>query len=1189
MSDPCRGIGPVAGLLVEKFRSAPLFLALFVAATAKIAFASGDEIGGFRTLGVVDGLPDSNVEAMVQDARGFVWIATRSGLVRHEGARLRSLDIDADRPGALPGNNVMTLKADRDGSVWAAVEGHGVVQIGPDLQVNLHLKPASQGGPLPDQDVWSITQDCDGALWFAHMQGGLSRYVDGREGVERVPQNDGHGLAQSGFQMHLELDSDCRLWLVQSNRLGVLDADKGLHFQPVLNRADDQALMTSMRALGPDRVLLQGSRLSRVLEDGGGWVVQEWFDAGAVVVDVVRHSDGWLSISTFEGLVRWHPELDRQIRIGPSEAGHQGLASRELFHLLLDREGGLWINKARSGLAYLPPTAWAFRHLRRDPSRPDGLPMRAVYAVLPTESADQLWVAGRTQGLHKLDLQTGTTQPASAVLGNPSLDDFDRIHRLAQVDSRLLVGWTSQIDSFDLDLGSLSRVFSSRSLAQGTIRFVAADSPDHVWLATHEAGLYQVNLSSQKTLHFGPDEEGAQNLPASSITAMTRDESGRWWLAAEAYLLSHDSEQSRFLPRLRMEGGTIRALTWRDGQLWVANDRTLSRWRETPGGMTRLDSRSFEELVPGGRPFAFHYADDQSLWLLLTSGLLRIDAFSGAINYVGRQLGLDIGEILSYAFARLPDGRLALGGSRGLALLDPEAIKLPSLPPAPIITQIRQGETVLPRNALTRLEHWQRDLYFDFSSPSFIDPERLRYRIRLLGHQNEWESADARMSKSFHDLSPGQYRFEVQVGRPGGAWAEASTALAFDIAAPLWRRPLAYLAYGLVLLGFTFYAVWLLRRSARRKRGYLQAREDRRVAQQADQAKSDFLAVMSHEMRTPLHGVLGMLDLIQRRAREPQVLELLSTVQRSGRQLKRIVDDALDLSRIEANQLTLDSAPFELLPALEQVVELFAPMAASAGLDLRVRFDSSLSPVAVGDRDRLIQVIGNLLSNAIKFTRSGAVEIELREAPEGTLRIRVADSGPGINERDRARLFKKFQQLDHPSQSGYRGSGLGLAITRELIHAMGGQIELISRPLRGACFEMVLPNCLMPSDSPIGSTLLNGICLDSLILAPDRRLIHRLARRWGFSHRRSAPASRDPADALLVDPRAVPSVGSVDGYAAFFYLHTPFVPTPQAWRESPLGSAIEWPITEQRLIRALLAWTLSGQGAKPPESSSSGA
>jgi len=245
--------------------------------------------------------------------------------------------------------------------------------------------------------------------------------------------------------------------------------------------------------------------------------------------------------------------------------------------------------------------------------------------------------------------------------------------------------------------------------------------------------------------------------------------------------------------------------------------------------------------------------------------------------------------------------------------------------------------------------------------------------------------------------------------------------------------------------------------------------------------------------------------------------------------------------------------------------------------------------VAVGDRDRLIQVIGNLLSNAIKFTRSGAVEIELREAPEGTLRIRVADSGPGINERDRARLFKKFQQLDHPSQSGYRGSGLGLAITRELIHAMGGQIELISRPLRGACFEMVLPNCLMPSDSPIGSTLLNGICLDSLILAPDRRLIHRLARRWGFSHRRSAPASRDPADALLVDPRAVPSVGSVDGYAAFFYLHTPFVPTPQAWRESPLGSAIEWPITEQRLIRALLAWTLSGQGAKPPESSSSGA
>ena len=330
-------------------------------------------------------------------------------------------------------------------------------------------------------------------------------------------------------------------------------------------------------------------------------------------------------------------------------------------------------------------------------------------------------------------------------------------------------------------------------------------------------------------------------------------------------------------------------------------------------------------------------------------------------------------------------------------------------------------------------------------------------------------------------------------------------------------------------------------------------------------------------MRTPLHGVLGMLDLIERRVQEPQIRELVSTVQRSGRQLKRIVDDALDLSRIEANQLTLDSAPFELLPALEQVVELFAPMAASAGLDLRLRFDSAISPLMVGDRDRLIQVIGNLLSNAIKFTPSGAVEIELREAPAGTLRVRVTDTGPGISEAGRERLFQKFQQLDGSGESTYQGSGLGLAITRQLIEAMGGRIDLVSRALPGACFEMVIPDCLSGSDVPTGSAVLNGLCLDSELAPSERRIVHGLARRWGVLHRPAMAGRHAKGDVLLVDPRISSSVIHLNEYACIFYLDTPFVAPPEAWRHTNQFIPIGWPLTEQRLIRGLMRRKLEEQ------------
>ena len=1170
---------------------APAFLVcICLICVDRPALAGVDQTGGFRTISVADGLPDNNVEAMVQDASGFVWIATRSGLVRHEGARLRAMDIDADRFGALPGNNVMALAADRDGSVWAAIEGHGVVRIGPDLRVNLHLKPDRQGGALPEADVWSITQDCDGAIWLAHMQGGLSRFVEGRDGVERITQVAEHGLAASGFQMHLELDPACRLWLVQSDRLSVLDSDRGSGnvFQPVAERADDQALMTSIRVLGQDLVLLQGSRILRVIQDGSAWVVEEWFDAGAVVVDVARHDDGWLSISTFEGLVRWHPAQGQAHRTGPEDAGYHGLASQELFHLLLDREGGLWINRARSGLAYMPPTAWAFRRLRHDPTRSDGLPMRAVYAVLPAESADHLWIAGRTEGLHRLALASATTRPASAVLGHAGLDDFERIHRLARVDSRLLVARSSQVDAFDPERQSLSRVFDSPDLSRGTVGFMTPDGPDRFWLATLEAGLYQIDIPTRATRRFSPDEGGPGRLPAPNIGAMALDASGRWWLAADAYLLSQADEGQGFVLRHRLSDGAIRAMSWRDGQLWIASDQTLSRWQETADGMARISARSFADLVPGGRPFTFHHAADGSLWLLLTSGLLRIDSGTDMLDYVGPQLGLDIGEILSYSHAALPDGQLALGGSRGLALFDPTALKMPDLPPAPIITRVRLGETVLPRTALNRLEHWQGDLYFDFSSPSFIDPDRLRYRIRLLGQRDQWETTDARLSQAYRDLGPGRYRLEVQVGRPGGDWVGGSTALAFQIEPPPWRQPLAYLSYAALLAALTVYAVWLLHRSARRKQNYLKVREERLIAQQADQAKSDFLAVMSHEMRTPLHGVLGMLDLIERRVHEPQTRELVSTVQRSGRQLKRIVDDALDLSRIEANQLTLDSAPFELVPAMEQVVELFAPMAASAGLDLRLRFDSDIAPLMVGDRDRVIQVVGNLLSNAIKFTPSGAVEIELREAPGGTLRLRVTDSGAGISEAGRARLFQKFQQLDQSGESRHQGSGLGLAITRQLIEAMGGRIDLVVRPHPGACFEMMIPDCLAGSDLATGSVLLDGLLLDSDLAAPERRIVHRLARRWDFVHRRSSRTLYAPGDMLLVDPRVRHSIERDEDYGWFLYLDIPFAAAPEAWLNSDRFIPVGWPLTEQRLIRVLMARVLSGHDARPSDTRPTG-
>jgi ligand-binding sensor domain-containing protein len=148
----------------------------------------------FRQLGVGEGLPDHHVEAMVQDRQGFVWIATRSGLVRHEGERMVPLPVDRRDPRALPGSNILTLYAASTGSVWAAIEGQGIVEIDSELKVVRRLRPQRQGGRLLDMNVWSIAEGCDGRIWLAFMQGGLASFDPQGDRLELIPQSSARGL-----------------------------------------------------------------------------------------------------------------------------------------------------------------------------------------------------------------------------------------------------------------------------------------------------------------------------------------------------------------------------------------------------------------------------------------------------------------------------------------------------------------------------------------------------------------------------------------------------------------------------------------------------------------------------------------------------------------------------------------------------------------------------------------------------------------------------------------------------------------------------------------------------------------------------------------------------------------------------------------------------------------------------------
>lgn len=280
-----------------------------------------------------------------------------------------------------------------------------------------------------------------------------------------------------------------------------------------------------------------------------------------------------------------------------------------------------------------------------------------------------------------------------------------------------------------------------------------------------------------------------------------------------------------------------------------------------------------------------------------------------------------------------------------------------------------------------------------------------------------------------------------------------------------------YSGVGLVILsvGVAMLLVYVAAVARANARTAARLAEAERRAVAANDAKSAFLSMVTHELRTPLNGVLGMARALRQTTLTPRQRDYVDTILRSGDGLLAILNDVLDISKIEAGRMELAVAAFDLAALARQSTGLWSETAAAKRLEVACEIDPALPPRVIGDETRVGQIVLNLVSNAIKFTEAGAVRLCVRRAPradsEGGVEITVADTGPGMTAEQVSRLFRPYAQADASTARKYGGTGLGLSICRKLATMMGGEIGVESEPGKGSTFRVWLP--LLPSTATV--------------------------------------------------------------------------------------------------------------------------
>jgi signal transduction histidine kinase/ligand-binding sensor domain-containing protein/DNA-binding response OmpR family regulator len=1023
----------------------------------------------FNNLKVKDGLPVNEIFTIGQDTTGFMWFGTINGFLRYDGYDMKLFRQDGTGKIVLPDNQITSLANDNQLGLWIGCY-EGLMYF--DTRTN-ESRLIDLGKP---REVRCLLLQNDSLLWVGTSEGLIELNT---KNLSFKLYNEENSALGSNIVRSLYVDSNNNLWIGTFDGLNLLLQKKEMlyfnlkgSYKPELK--NNLVLDIQPYTKGNDSFLWIGTETGLVLFNRNTCqtTVYNSLNSGfgnEVVKCILPLEAGQLYFGTDFGFYYFNSKTnDCQVSLH-DPFNNYSLANNVVWDIFQDKSGLIWLATA-NGVSQLNAAQRKFRFtpvFNKIGNLQVGNQVNDIFC----DNAKTVWLATKNGVLaHHADgkIESFTNDKNSKfplVFNNINTISGDKL-------GRIWIGSAGGINIWEPKSNKMHTITASFDLSRGLrsnyISAFITPADGSFWVTTWGGGMYKAkgDFSTIDEIYFDYIGDFNTNVFSSDT---------KIWLENKGKLINIDLSTNQIdLPQQLntfIDNRDIKSLLVSSkGTLWLGINNQLAKYN------TRTEEISTYEIILGKDSYINNLTEDFNgdIWGTTLTTVFKFITSTNAVELYPMNKGIPLDIFLSQSICKSRTGELFIGGNDGYISFNPSEISKNAYCPKTVISSIKvnnnpvesfselkgrnKSKNLVPYSEKLILKYDQHSFSIGFSALHFGDPHRNIYAYMLEGYDKDWNyTSGLKNFATYSNLKPHKYLFKVKGTNNDGVWFENAATLQIVVKPPTWASAWAIAIY-IVLLQLGLFSLFVTYRNKVKWKAEIDAitREKEKNDELAT-AKQQFFTNISHEFRTPLNLIMGPIQTVQDKYNlEPGAKSLLQLVSKNSRRLLSLVNQLMDIRKIENKTLKLNLQPTEIVSLCHEQFDLFVDYAANQKIEFRLEAPAKEINL-ITDPVKLESIIQNLLSNAFKFTpQNGQILFKLEVPDTKLIKITVSDTGAGIAPEELPHLFDRFFQGKNSSdkQAGY---GIGLNLAKEYCELMNGQIRIESQPAKGSVFTVELP------------------------------------------------------------------------------------------------------------------------------------